>query len=67
MAKFKMAAHAKINDPMLSLLLVLGSLTQKTSENQNQVYEFAIPIYGKNQFRSECRGGHLKNQGGCIH
>ena len=24
--KFKMAAHAKINDPMLSLLLLLGSL-----------------------------------------
>ena len=28
--KFKMAAHAKINDPMLSLLLLLGSLTHKT-------------------------------------
>ena len=28
--KFKMAAHAKINNPMLSLLLLLGSLTQKT-------------------------------------
>ena len=28
--KFKMAAHAKINDPMLSLLFSLGSLTHKT-------------------------------------
>ena len=46
-----MAAHAKINDPMLSLLLLLGLLTQKTwHRHQNQVYAFPIPIYGKTNF-----------------
>ena len=66
--KFKMAAHAKINDPLLPLLFLLGSLTQKTwHRHQNQVYEFPMPRYWKKQFWCECRGGHFKMQDGCKH
>ena len=67
--KFKMAAHAKMNDPMLSLLFLFSSLTQKTygyvlcrHQNQNQKRDME-----KKQFRSECRGGHFKIQDGYIH
>ena len=50
--KFKMAAHAKINYPMLSLLLLLGSLTQTKLEKtpKSSVCVSYIDIWKKNNF-----------------